>query len=72
MQDAIENLITKSSEMGASIERASIFGAILEKMNEAIMSEDVKSMKLLQEILDEIASRTTSNTTSDTTSKEDN
>jgi hypothetical protein len=71
MQDALENLITKSSEMGASIERATIFGAILEKMNEAIMNEDVKSMKLLQEILDGIASRTTSNTTSQTT-KEDN
>jgi hypothetical protein len=71
MQDAIENLIIKSSEMGASIERASIFGAILERMNEAIMSNNVASMKLLQEILDEIASRTTSQTTSDTT-KEDN
>ena len=57
--------------MGASIERATIFGEILEKMNEAIMNEDVKSMKLLQEILDGIASRTTSNTTSQTT-KEDN
>jgi len=67
MQDALENLITKSSEMGASIERATIFGEILEKMNEAIMNEDVKSMKLLQEILDGIAIRTTSNTTSDTT-----
>ena len=71
MQDAIENLIMKSSEMGASIERATIYGSVLEKMNEAIMSGNVETMKLLQEILDEIASRTTSDTTSQTT-KEDN
>jgi hypothetical protein len=71
MEDAIENLIMKSSAMGASIERAVIFGAVLEKMNEAIMSGNVETMKLLQDILDEIASRNTSNTTSNTT-KEDN
>jgi hypothetical protein len=70
MQDAIENLIMKSSEMGASIERAVIFGSVLEKMNEAIMSGNVETMKLLQDILDEIASRNTSNTTSQTTKEE--
>ena len=71
MQDAIENLIMKSSEMGASIERANIYALILEKMHEAIMSSNVETMKLLQDILDDIASRSTSNTTSNTT-KEDN
>jgi hypothetical protein len=71
MQDALENLITKSSEMGKAIERGEIFVLITEKFNEAIAKNQMEIATALHEVLSEIASKTTSDTTSDTT-KEDN
>jgi hypothetical protein len=71
MQDALENLITKSSEMGKAIERGEIFVLITEKFNEAIAKNQTEVAQALHDVLTEIASKTTSNTTSQTT-KEDN
>jgi hypothetical protein len=71
MQDALENLITKSSEMGKAIERGEIFVMITEKFNEAIAKNQMEVATALHEVLSEIASKTTSDTTSQTT-KEDN
>jgi hypothetical protein len=71
MQNAIDNLITKSSEMGAAVERAEIFAMVLEKMHEAITKDNAEALIVLKDILDVIGSRVPSNTTSDTT-KDDN
>jgi len=71
MQDALENLITKSSEMGKAIERGEIFVLITEKFNEAIAKNQMEIAQALHDVLAEIASKTTSDTTSQTT-KEDN
>jgi hypothetical protein len=67
MQEAIENLIDKSSEMGKAIERGEIFIMIVEKFNEAVAKNEMAVAKALHDILAEIASKTTSKTT-----KEDN
>lgn len=60
MQEAIAELIEKSSVMGASVERAEIYAIVIDEMNKALAKDDDYTAKILLRVASQIVSRSTS------------
>lgn len=67
MQEAIAQLIEKSSTMGASIERAEIYAVVIDEINKALAKDDNYTAEILMRVARQIVSRSTSQSTSTST-----